>query len=158
MFTVSSWIDEELIAQVYPYINLGIGYKVVFAKRAAVPVRSFSAQCTLTYSGGLNIIENFIVRAAAFSFTVEEFIEFTSGDLDIAEYLIQRLTKVDLIYQNEDGALLLADKGKDLYERLQKEENRIKRLLGIRTTSQGRFNCYPPQMVLYPSASRTLSF
>lgn len=122
MFTVSSWIDEELIAQVYPYINLGIGYKVVFAKRAAVPVRSLSAQCTLTYSGGLNIIENFIIRAAAFSFTVEEFIEFTSVDLDIAEYLIQRLTKVDLIYQNEDGALLLTDKGKDLYERLQKEE------------------------------------
>lgn len=143
MFTVSSWIDEELIAQVYPYINLGIGYKVVFAKRAAVPVRSFSAQCTLTYSGGLNIIENFIIRAAAFSFTVEEFIEFTSVDLDIAEYLIQRLTKVDLIYQNEDGALLLTDKGKDLYERLQKEEKSDKEVVGYQDYITGQIQLLP---------------
>ena len=78
-----------------------------------------------------------------FSFTVEELIEFTSVDLDIAEYLIQRLTKVDLIYQNEDGTLLLADKGKDLYERLQKEEKSDKEVVGYQDYITGQIQLLP---------------
>lgn len=139
MFTTSSWIDEELFAQAYPYLNLGAGYNVVLAKRTAIPVKAFAAQCTLAYSGGLNLLESFVIRAAAtFSPTIEEFVDLTAVDLDIAEYLIESLIRVELICQNEDGALLLTDKGKEFYQRLLREDNIDKGIVGYQEFFTGQ--------------------
>jgi len=139
MFTTSSWIDEELFAQAYPYLNLGAGYNVVLAKRTAIPVKAFAAQCTLAYSGGLNLLESFVIRAAAtFSPTIEEFVDLTAVDLDIAEYLVESLIRVELICQNEDGALLLTDKGKEFYQRLLREDNIDKGIVGYQEFFTGQ--------------------
>ena len=117
MLTTLPLIDTALCEQVSFHLRLGAGSIVVFAKRTAIPVQCFTAECTFAYSGRLNLIETYILKAAAeFSPTTAELVDLTSLDEGLVRLVIRDLTRLGLL--NGDDILTLTDKGRKRYHRI----------------------------------------
>lgn len=133
MFIDSSWIDQELYAKVSPYLNLGSGYSVVFAQRTAIPVMSFTMHSTLQYGGGLNIIEQFVLKlAATLHPTIPQFAQITTLDEDIAKSVVDKMVVRNVVQLDEEQTMVLTDDGREIYHRLQTEQSVSQQIAGYR--------------------------
>ena len=132
MFTGSSWIDEDLHKKALPKLNLGVGYHVIFAQPAQIPVKLTHFECTLTYSGGLNLLEQFMLKAAvSFQPDPNIFHKVTGIDLDLIQPLYCSLKNRGLLEENGGIAapITATCKGRKVHKRLSQETEVEKNLV-----------------------------